>query len=424
MIKAIRNDIKLYMVWFASLVLIALGVITTSYLSILAFAIFFIYCILSPSTNSCVLLFGLMPFANVFKTNSEGTSLFTFCQLIFVVWTFINSKKTKNSLLISISLLVVYVLTIDIPEFNYLLIIKLALGFYMIYIATSQLAKNHVVNLSYMLAISTILMMLLTSNASYFTYVEPYLGDLNYLIDSTGHASDTMRMGGFLGDPNYCAVLIIVVLCLLTVLYYYGNIKNEFWIFVVFLVPLGFATYSKSYFLALSAWVLFLILFVLIKKHKVWAIIASACVGVVVFLAIAGKIEAFNIIFMRFSSSDVTTGRGSLNEIYLTYILNHPKTLFLGNGISAHVLAQAGNNVHNIYIETLFKLGLVGSLLYVVTLCLAFNVKKTEKKGLINFLPLVFIMVLYFFLAGLDMYTLPFYFSLAFLAINFNSMPE
>ena len=215
-------------------------------------------------------------------------------------------------------------------------------------------------------------------------------------------------------------------LALLCVLYYYKEINLEFWVFLGFLIPLGFSTYSKSYFLCIAMLILFLILFVLFPKHKGWALISVVTVAVIVSMILNGKIAAINVIFERFEAGDLTTGRADLNDFYLNYLWSNPQVLFFGEGINADRAIGAWNNVHNIYIESLFKLGIVGSLLYLSALLISTRIKKTNvsKRKFVNFFPMIFLLILYYALAGITMYELPFYLSIAFLAKDFNYLDK
>ena len=300
--------------------------------------------------------------------------------------------------------------------------IKIIVGFCLIYLSMLMFEKKDVINVAYLLSASTILMMLLSMNSTYFEYIEPYLVDMNYLIDSSGHASETMRMSGFLGDPNYCSVLIIMAVALLCVLYYYKQIKTEFWVFTALLIPLGFFTYSKSYFLCMSALIVFLILFVLFPKHKGWAIVSVVAMIVLIFMILSGRIEVVNLIFERFTTGDLTTGRSTLNAAYLEYIWNHPLVFLFGEGINADRFVGASNNVHNIYIESLFKLGVVGCGLYLSTLLMSVKTRRkcTSNRKIANYFPMIFLLILYYALAGITMYEFPFYLSIAFLSVNLN----
>ena len=172
--------------------------------------------------------------------------------------------------------------------------------------------------------------------------------------------------------------------------------------------------------------ILFLILFVLFPKHKRLAIVALILVAVIVSMALSGKIEVITTILERFSNGDITTGRADLNSLYLTYVWENPMVLLFGSGISTDRIIGASNNVHNIYIEGLFKLGIVGCVIYICTLlsCILLPKKSISKRKFVNFLPLIFVAILYFALAGIIMYELPFYLAIAFLSVNFNSLDE
>ena len=246
---------------------------------------------------------------------------------------------------------------------------------------------------------------------------------MDYYIDSTGHATDTLRVSGFFGDPNYCAVLIVLVLSLLGVLYYYKAIGTEFWLHAALLVPLGFLTYSKSYFLCIVLFVIMLILFVLFPKHKCWALVSLIGIGVAVWLVINGRIEAINMILARFAQGNLTTGRTALNQVYLQYIYDNTKVLFFGDGISADRFSGVSNNVHCLYIEILYKLGIIGTGLYCGTLVATLSkTKKQVERHFVNYLPLVFFMLMFGFLAGVVNYALPFYIIIVALTFNYTSL--
>ena len=426
MFTNIKNNLSLYVIWLVMLLCISLGIVTTNMLSVVALIIFALYLLFSSTNNSCILLFGIMPFANIFKYSAGTTSFFTICELMIILVVLFREKKVKSTFFASLMLLTAYILVTDMPNFDLLGIIKLLIGFYLIHIMTSKSTKSDVVNIAYLLSSSTILMLLLSMNESYFQYVKPYLVDLNYLIDSSGSVTETVRLGGFFGDPNYCSIIILVSIALLCTLYYYKKIKVEFWFFVALLIPLGFFTYSKSYFLCISALSLFLILFVLLPKYKGWAIASLIVMAILVFMSLSGKFEIINVILTRFEFGDITTGRLSLNRDYLNYIWNNPITLFFGEGISAEKVESLGNNVHNIYIEALFKFGILGVAIYVATMYFGIDVTKINKEKIkfVNLFSIIFLAILYFALAGITMYEFPFYLSIAFLSISFNSMDE
>jgi len=257
--------------------------------------------------------------------------------------------------------------------------------------------------------------MVVTLNKTYLEYIFPYFEEINYIFAKDG--TPMIRAGGFFGDPNYCALFLLLTLAILCTLYYHKQIKTEFWLLFVPIAALGFFTYSKSYFLCFAALILFLIIFVLFPKHKVWATLSIIALGALLVLVFSGKIETVNIIFDRFKEEDLTTGRLELNRIYLDYIWKNPVTMFFGEGLGAPTLDR-GHIVHNLYIESLFSFGMVGCGLYLLVLGLGIGTLKAKSQNVASCLPMIFVMVMYFFLAGITSYELAFYIAIAFLTLK------
>ena len=69
-IISVHPNRKLFSIWFISLVCIALGVVTTPYLSVVSFLLFFAALLFLQTEEIFALLFGLLPFANVFKLST------------------------------------------------------------------------------------------------------------------------------------------------------------------------------------------------------------------------------------------------------------------------------------------------------------------------------------------------------------------
>lgn len=421
-IISVHPNRKLFSIWIISLVCIALGVVTTPYLSITSLLIFFFALLFFQTEEIFNLLFGLLPFANIFKISTSSVSLFTICEIGAVIYLLIK-KRLKVSQFFLLMALTIYLTVYPLNNLNYLTIIKVVVGFLLIGYAMSTSTQNGLKQSARLLSLSTIVMLLLSSNQRYLSYIEKYFTDLDYYIDSAGHATDTLRISGFLGDPNYCAVLIVLVLSLLGVLYYYKAIGAEFWLHTAFLVPLGFLTYSKSYFLCIALFVIMFTSFVLLPKYKCWALIAFVGVGVMVWLVVNGKIEAINMILVRFSRGNLTTGRTALNQAYLHYICDNTMVLFFGEGIAADRFSGVRNNVHCLYIEFLYKLGIIGTALYCGTLIATLSKGgKRVERHFANYLPLVFFMLMFGFLAGVTNYALPFYIMIVALTFNYSSL--
>lgn len=427
MLETIKQNKRVYGIVMLVLALISIGIVSSRLFSVLAFALAFVAVLLLKPGDAYSILFALMPFANIFKLEPNAMSLFTVLEIVVVLVGLLKAKKIRVPFLASLFVLFAYMVLFSWGHFDVLTIVKVLNGFLLIYCATIHIKKEDIRNITYLLSASTSIMLLLCQVPGYFKYVVPYLTDMNYYVNNNGTASNVLRNSGFLGDPNYCAVLIIVVLALLCVLYYYKHIGMEFWIFSALLLPLGFMTYSKSYFLCAAVLLMFLFVFVLIPKHMKWALVALLGVIILAYFALSGKIEVFNMILARFKGGvGFTTGRTELNQQYLTYIFDDMKVALFGEGISVDRYDGARNNVHNIYIELLFKMGIVGAVVYIVSLCLAFGkgiLKISWKRKFADYMPAMFVAVMFAFLAGVLNYAMPFYLVIAYVALNYNFIP-
>lgn len=401
------------LIYALSVLSVVLSPIVGSILVFAATGLFAVSVFLLPKSYCYGLLFGLFPFANIFKLGPDSMSFLTICEIILLVAVFaemlIKSRFIRGRVLVLIYALTFTVLHIILfsSEIDYLSIIKLVVRVLLVacYLKTDiskEERETSIKMIAYCLSVSMLLMMILSQIESYMATVSDYLRVVEY--DSVG---SLIRNGGLLDDPNYCSLAIMVSIAFITVLYYYRKVRFEYWLLVVPLYLLGFTTYSKSYFLTSSAFIILLILLVLFPKHKLLAIVLSIAAVFAVLAILSGQITVINKILLRFTAQEVTTGRDQLNHTYINYIFGDMKTLFFGEGFDAEAISGS-NNVHNLYIEMLFKLGIIGSLFFVVTVISCFT-RKTTKCKVVNYIPLIIVAVMYMALAGMDSYGLFYY---------------
>ncbi len=432
MIKTLKEKKGLYLYWLAASICISLSIVTSNILSIIAFVLFIVASFTLSTADVLILLFGLMPFANIFKIDPKAVSLFTICEILVVLILIYKIKKIRSVYFVLLLSFIIYMFIFSLENLNILAMVKIIIAFLLIYYAKAVIHKSEIKNITYVLSFSTIASLLLSLNTQYAVYIEPYFEDLNYYVDSSGKITDIFRISGFIGDPNYFAVLIILVSSLLCLLYYYKAIGVEFWLLFGVLIVLGFFTYSKSYFLCAIALVLFLLIFVLFPKHNGWAWLSIISLTVLLFFAFSGEIEVFNLIVDRFDTADLTTGRDALNTYYLHYIINNPIITLFGKGVSASHIQEIGNIVHNSYIELLYRFGLIGSSIFIGIMLISMSGNSAEsinctyssKKHIVCFLPILFVIIMYYFLAGITRYELPFYIIIASIALNNNLLSK
>lgn len=408
-------------IYFLSVLAIIIAPFTGKVLIIFAVLLFACSLLSLPNMYSYSLLYGLFPFANIFKLSPESLSFLTICEILLLVKIALELLMKRKQLKCNVALLfgltftVLHILLFS-SQIDYLSIIKLIVrvllvAYYFRTISSHEHGTRSIKMIGYCFSVSMLAMMLLSQNSTYMDAVSGYLRIVQY--DTSG---SLIRNGGLLDDPNYCSLAIMVSLTFMTVLYYYKLVKLKYWLLVVPLFLLGFTTYSKSYLLAAAVFLIILLLLVLFPRYKGWATVL--CIAIVFALSaiFSGQIEIINRIFLRFDTAGIYTGRDELNEIYLNYIGSNMKVLFFGEGFDAAALPGVKNTVHNLYIEMLFKLGIIGSLFFMITVLSCFP-KKRSKNKLINYSPAIFIAVMYMALAGMDSYGLFYYILLAGAAI-------
>lgn len=177
--------------------------------------------------------------------------------------------------------------------------------------------------------------------------------------------SNVKRFKGLFQDPNYYMTLVVVAIALLMKMKECNMVTmGQFLAQGLVLVTFGMLTYSKTFFLV---FVLLAGMYVFwqfrskkIVSGMVWTTLALACLAAILFV----KNSPFEVIIERFTSAksirDLTTGRSELVLYYWRAITQDMKSFFFGKGLSATALWR---DPHNIYLETVYYLGVVGFLL-------------------------------------------------------------
>lgn len=372
-----------------------------------------------------IVLFALLPYAYIFKNDLHSSSYYTICEFLLFTFLIIDIYKKKVGLnkdfLFAVSIFFVYLVFFSVNElsdFSFVIkcIVRLFLMYSFFYYEV-ETSRRQTILIGMLIAfLMGMLLMLVLS------FIQPYMDSLDRVIgfssiQYTDGADKLQRRRGLMDDPNYFAIAIIISLSLLTCLYYDKKVgKLGFWTIFIPIFLMGFATYSKSYFLCAFAYIIFLLLFVLLPKYKIQALLLLCIMFLVILAVINGQIPVFQHILKRFTSGDITTGRSALNEKYLSYILNNPKVLLFGRGLNAERLPAAMGelldyNVHNLYVEFLYRLGVVGTLINIYAIVKSI---KSNNKGaefvIVKYIPLLFMFIMYFALAGVARPDVVYYF--------------
>lgn len=221
--------------------------------------------------------------------------------------------------------------------------------------------------------------------------------------------SGILRFQGLLRDPNYYMTTVIVGLAALAKLKECRRIRLlSFILMGVAFVMFGVLTYSKTFFLMFALLgVVFIIWQFWNKKFLLGTVLVIAVVLTAETLLFSEN-SPFAVVMSRFLSSedisDLTTGRTDIYLDYLAAIVKNPIIFFFGYGIAAPELERAP---HNIYLQIIYHMGVVGLALIVGFLVTMVKVLKDqmpetqEQSAISKYVVLLMMAVLYFSLQGI-----------------------
>ena len=353
----------------------------------------------------CLMMF-TMPFANIFKSNPDAQSFFTYLLFFYSVCMLFKRRSVSTSFVLWLLFFTAYLGLQSFVSLNFFRILKFVFNLFFIYFAVNTKTSNDRKNvfLYYVLGI------VISSFVSFLRLAQDL--DLYIGAKSLGYEHGEMaRFAGLYGDPNYYSVNIVVSLCLVVLLLHKKQINIlGACILSAPLVMFSIMTYSKSAFLMLPIPV-FMILYSKIKSKKYFLSFVFAIAAFILAIsALSGKVEIFDTVISRFnddSNPSVTTGRAELWRVYVDHLRNSPIQFIIGGGFGADIIGERA--AHNTYIDMIYYLGLFGTAILIpVFATIGKSIPSPPKKNLLNYSVLAVIAVMYFFLSEL------FYFDMAF----------
>lgn len=360
------------------------------------------------------LLMFLMPFAGVFKSSPASQSFFTYLLLIYVCIKLISASSFDEGFFKGFIIFVAFLVVQMLISVNILRSIKFALNILFLYFALRSETKNS----GKKIYLSYIMGMISSSAVAKFNLIAN-MNDFVGKIEMNVQEIDVERFTGLYGDPNYYSVNIILSLCLVVILNHkkqIGNILSA--LLAGVLVMFSVMTYSKSAFLMLILPLIMLIYSKIKQKKYLTMIVITVATFVVGNMLLLGKIDAFNVIIARLTESDdlssLTTNRSDLWILYVNHLIDSGILIVVGNGFGAQFLVDVA--AHNTYIDLLYYLGIIGTVMFGVVLYLITKSRKTGfKKNLLNYCPWISIAIMYFFLSELFYYDWAFHVMIAIL---------
>ncbi len=215
-------------------------------------------------------------------------------------------------------------------------------------------------------------------------------------IDGVETSMNIIRYSGLSYDPNFFALIDCILISIL--LFNEKKLSIIKGISIIFLIVVGFFTFSKSYVILLA---IIGIAYVLKNNKKPLRTLSLVAVAFICLLIAENysEIKILSLIEARFTNTsganDLTTGRLDLWIEYLNYISKNIWCLLFGEGFNALSLGKA---VHNTYIDFVYRFGLFGTTLWIgyFVWCKKYVDRIGNKKTSFNMAGLVFILGIFF----------------------------
>ena len=236
-----------------------------------------------------------------------------------------------------------------------------------------------------------------------------------------GNIPMEFRFIGLLKDPNYYSLIcLILIFCPLFI----SKMGKTKYMYILIFSLFGFMSVSKMFmFMYFCFWLIYICLkiiknpkFNLNSIVKIIIILIPIYLGIVYLLI---KLDLINVLFekyrYRFDSYDLTTGRTDLWLYFLKNIFHTiPGSLF-GYSLTYYTsIFRASLDIgmrmdflaHNTYLDIFLSWGAIGGLLYIFFIYKIYNRISffcgNPKKFLLNYLPLLIVLVAIFALSLLE----------------------
>ncbi len=380
--------------------LIVLGVVYPI-ISVIALVLLAFYVLLALPCNVFYALFFLMPFASIFKTSPSSTSFFTYIMLGAVLKLLLSTKRFRVNFIIFYLVFLCYIMIG--MQGNYTVFIKQAviLPFIHFFFKTEKIDfRRFGLNYANGVLISGIVALLDNHIPNLHDYI---VNDVAYEL-----GYDVTRFSGLYSDPNYYSTALILAISFIFILYSHKMLGGITFVYYAVTAYLGAQTISRSFLLLFAILSLLFVVDLFVNKKYKTAFALVVMLLIALSFVLSGRITLFDNIIDRFiyaQDGDITGNRMNILDKYLDYFSQNPIKTIVGSGIGASYL---GGAAHNTYVDFVYYYGVIGTVLFVVTLVISLNVMCRFKKNISNYLPLVCTAISIFFLSGLLYYDFAF----------------
>ncbi len=369
-----------------------------------------------------LMLFFIMPMASIFKLHAAGTSLFTYLELLFVLYHYLKKGFKMELRDISVFIFILYIGATQLifAEIGVTRTIKMAINLWMVSVFLKENWKARYSELFICFVLGVIVSSIMRFFDSSFFNISGFVKEVEQGFND---GTSTTRFSGLCPDPNGYSISAIISLCLLAFLYQKGDMSIG--VTLLLYAPLVYfcaITGSKSALLMLALPILLLLHGVRKNRHYFVYTLFFILFIIGAYLIFSGRVSIFETTLTRLSNADegvdkLTTGRSTLWMNYVKELISHPIQIVFGNSPAIYLLN--GRGAHNTYIDFIYQLGIVGTILYFSVLRPAERLRNPGfKRQITNYSIFLTVLVMYFFLSQLQQYDMPYHITLGFICMN------
>ena len=339
-----------------------------------------IYMIMTPTERNIEALFFLLAFENIFKLTISSSSIISYLQIIPLIKLVIEGHREieNRKSFVMLTILAGYLAVFSYTSTTGLIKFYIGLALLFFLFANGDYRRLDIVNVIFMYIFG-----ILTASAWAFSRLPVFANYTSSLIVRLADGSTINRFSGLWENSNYYSIEISIALAGLIILYLKGKIKYELYILGAILFVLGSMSQSKTFVITFVVIVAMFLIYLTRKSLKNVFIIVIA--GITIYAIFHNRINNFmttyftrmsDLVDESTSAAVATTGRSVIWSRYLSETFSNIKVLFIGNGMETSILNFS--DPHNMFIELLFTLGIVGTSIYF--LCLI-NLKPLKFDG-------------------------------------------
>ena len=319
-------------------------------------------------------LFFILPFSMIYKLSPASSSFYSYIILFYALYvTVFKQIRMNNFLLIAFYLLFGTLNSLEIW-------LKFLSGLILLTYFVENNSRRNIIEYVVCFAWGLILSSVVGLYKQEWFILGQYFDGFNEEIIG---GELIARFSALYNDPNYYSISVIIAVYFLADFFVRGYL-NRIFVFVpiLILIYFGFLTYSKMYMLSIL-----LVLVVQMKgyiqnsKYKVYAIIFVPVSFIIMIWKFVSS-DYFTQFLTRVDTDDISSNRFIIWQHYLGYLADHIITLIFGVGFADGF--YKGTAPHNSYIEGIYFLGIIGSVIYIFTIISILNSTSLIKRRSVN----------------------------------------